>query len=171
VGAGSLSIWTHYLKSFEFLPEYTQGEYNGMAVRFGAGLEGWDMFDYMDKFNITVVAPGDRSVGMGGGWVLDGGHGLLTSMYGVGSDSVLSMQVVTADGRFVTADPDTNEDLFWAMRGGGGGKKHSSGNPEERHFKTNSCCSYLRGCDIYRYESLSSNKCHDFRSKLFNHVI
>ncbi|KAH8654061.1 hypothetical protein BGZ60DRAFT_496463 [Tricladium varicosporioides] len=120
VGAGALSIWTHYLKDFEFLPEYSQGNYTGKAVRFGSGLEAWELYNYMEDNNITVVAPGWTAVGMGGGWILNGGHGYLTSMYGVGSDSVLSMQVVTADGRFVTADSETNEDLFWAMRGGGG---------------------------------------------------
>lgn len=36
-GAGSLSIWTHHLKSFEFLPGYTQGEYYSMAARVGSG--------------------------------------------------------------------------------------------------------------------------------------
>ncbi|KAH6664458.1 hypothetical protein B0J14DRAFT_246120 [Halenospora varia] len=120
VGAGSLSIWTHYLKDFEFLPEYSQGNYSGKAVRFGSGLEAWELYNYMEDNNITVVAPGYTAVGMGGGWILNGGHGYLTSKYGVGSDSVLSMQVVTADGRFVTADSETNEDLFWALRGGGG---------------------------------------------------
>ena len=36
------------------------------------------------------------------------------------SDQVLSLEVVTADGRFVTASPTQNTDLFWALRGGGG---------------------------------------------------
>lgn len=35
------------------------------------------------------------------------------------ADHVLSIQLVTADGRFITADADTNTDLFWAIRGGG----------------------------------------------------
>lgn len=35
-------------------------------------------------------------------------------------DSVLQFTVVTADGKFVTADAITNPDLFWALRGGGG---------------------------------------------------
>jgi len=37
------------------------------------------------------------------------------------ADQVLSIQVVTADGRFITADSKTNADLFWAIRGGGAG--------------------------------------------------
>ncbi|KAH7397515.1 hypothetical protein BKA64DRAFT_600285 [Cadophora sp. MPI-SDFR-AT-0126] len=120
LGAGSLSIWTHHLKSFEFVPDFTIGEYTGMAVRIGAGVEAWELFNYMATYNITIVAPGGSTVGVGGGWFAVGGHGALTSLYGLGADQVLSIQVVTADGRFVTADPFTNEDLFYALRGGGG---------------------------------------------------
>ena len=37
------------------------------------------------------------------------------------ADHVIAFQVVTADGRFVTASEESNSDLFWALRGGGGG--------------------------------------------------
>ncbi|CZR65972.1 related to isoamyl alcohol oxidase [Phialocephala subalpina] len=120
-GAGSLSIWTHYLKSFEFLPEYDQGEYSDTAARVSAGLEAWEMYAYMDKYNITLVSPGGSTVGPYGGWMAGGGHSTIGSIYGLGSDQPLSLQVVTADGRYVTADPDTNEDLYYALRGGGPG--------------------------------------------------
>lgn len=99
------------------------------------------MFNYMAANNIGVVVPvrsifscrrekstnsekkaGTTTIGPYGGWMAGGGHSILTSSYGMGSDQPLSLQVVTADGRFVTADPSTNEDLFFAMRGGGGCK-------------------------------------------------
>ncbi len=48
-----------------------------------------------------------------------GGHSPLGSRYGLGADQALSIEVVTADGRFVTASPDENRDLFYAMLGGG----------------------------------------------------
>jgi FAD/FMN-containing dehydrogenase len=54
------------------------------------------------------------------GLTLGGGFGYLTKKYGWTSDTVLSMQVVTADGRVVRACEDENSDLFWALRGGGG---------------------------------------------------
>lgn len=120
-GASSISVWTHYLKSFEFLPEYKQGEYKGLAARVGSGLEAWELYHYMDVNNMTVVVPGGSTVGAYGGWMAGGGHSILSSTYGLGSDQPLSLQVITADGRFITADTDTNEDLYHALRGGGPG--------------------------------------------------
>ncbi|KAK3389275.1 hypothetical protein B0H63DRAFT_427652 [Podospora didyma] len=121
VGAGSLSVWTHHLDSFQYLPRYTQGNYTGMAAQFGSGLQAWRVFNYMyDNGNITIVGPGLRSVGANGGWFASGGHGNLASFYGLGADQALEIHVVTADGRFVVANADENEDLFYALRGGGG---------------------------------------------------
>ncbi|KAI8628454.1 FAD binding domain-containing protein [Xylariaceae sp. FL1651] len=119
-GFGSLSIWTHWLKEFEFLPEYSIGKYKGMAARVGAGLESWELFAYMARYNMTVLVAGSYTVGAYGGWMLGGGHSALASTYGMGADQVLSIEVVTADGRFVTADVNQNKDLFFALRGGGG---------------------------------------------------
>jgi FAD/FMN-containing dehydrogenase len=76
----------------------------------------------MDKYNMNIVVPGGSTVGVYGGWFLGGGHSVLASAYGLGSDQALSLQVVTADERFVTADPSSITDLFYALRGGGPGQ-------------------------------------------------
>jgi FAD/FMN-containing dehydrogenase len=54
------------------------------------------------------------------GLTLGGGLGWLLRKHGLALDNLLSVDIVTADGLFITADKTQHADLFWAVRGGGG---------------------------------------------------
>jgi hypothetical protein len=54
------------------------------------------------------------------GYTLGGGVSWLGRMYGPASNSVVAVELVTADAGFVCADRDHEPELFWALRGGGG---------------------------------------------------
>lgn len=48
-----------------------------------------------------------------------GGHSPMSPLVGLGADQILSIEIVTPDGHFITVDEKQNPDLFWAIRGGG----------------------------------------------------
>jgi FAD/FMN-containing dehydrogenase len=54
------------------------------------------------------------------GLTLGGGLGWLMGKYGLALDNLLSVDIVTTDGRALRASKDEEPDLFWALRGGGG---------------------------------------------------
>jgi len=54
------------------------------------------------------------------GYTLGGGFSWMIRKHGLAANSVLAVELVTADGRHVRADADNEPDLFWALRGGGG---------------------------------------------------
>ncbi len=62
----------------------------------------------------VVTKTGIAGLTLGGGW----GH--LHAKYGLAVDNVISVDVVTADGRLLTANASENQDLFWGVRGGSG---------------------------------------------------
>ena len=59
------------------------------------------------------------SVGIGG-LTLGGGIGWLVRKYGMTIDALVAVDIVTAEGRLLTASAEEHPDLFWAVRGGGG---------------------------------------------------
>ncbi|OTB06057.1 hypothetical protein M426DRAFT_72414 [Hypoxylon sp. CI-4A] len=120
VGMGALSIWTHNLKQIQFFRNYWQGSYYGPAFKLGTGVQAYEAYEAARDNGVTIVGGEGRTVGVMGGFLLGGGHSPLSSLYGLAADQVLSMEVVTADGRFVTASETSHPDLFWALRGGGG---------------------------------------------------
>jgi FAD/FMN-containing dehydrogenase len=71
------------------------------------------------RFGLASTGPIISMVGVGG-YTLGGGLGWLHRKLGVACDALVSAQVITADGRIVTASRTRHPDLFWAIRGGGG---------------------------------------------------
>jgi len=89
------------------------------TVRAEGGCTWGDVDHATHAFGVATPAGIIGSTGVGG-LTLGGGIGHLSRRFGLTIDNLLSVDMVLADGRFVTASAKTNEDLFWAVRGGGG---------------------------------------------------
>jgi FAD/FMN-containing dehydrogenase len=81
----------------------TWGEYNRETQAFGLASTG-------GVVSTTGIA----------GLTLGGGLGWLGAKHGLSCDNLLSADIVTADGQFLTASAEEQPDLFWGLRGGGG---------------------------------------------------
>ena len=84
-------------------PGLTWGEYNARTNQYGLATPGGDV----------------PAVGVAG-LTLGGGMGWLMRKHGMTIDNLLAVDVVSDDGRLLTASEAEHPDLFWALRGGGG---------------------------------------------------
>lgn len=70
-------------------------------------------------FGLATTMGTDGGTGAAG-LTLGGGFGRMARKYGLACDNLRSVDIVTADGRYLQASSEQNQDLFWALRGGGG---------------------------------------------------
>ena len=89
------------------------------TVRVEGGATWQDVNDELQPFGLAAAGGYVGTTGVGG-LTLGGGLGWMVRKHGLALDNLLSADLVTADGRLLTASRVENPDLFWAIRGGGG---------------------------------------------------
>ena len=99
---------------------------NGAAVdpdhgtaAISGGARASDVLAVTDPLGLAAVTGPVGAVSMTG-FTLGGGYGPLIGRFGLALDNLPAAEVVLADGRIVTARHDSEDELFWALRGGGG---------------------------------------------------
>jgi hypothetical protein len=80
----------------------------------------WNEFNRETQLHGLATTGGVVSTTGIAGLTLGGGLGWLMGKHGLALDNLISVDLILADGRILTASMDDNADLFWALRGGGG---------------------------------------------------
>lgn len=89
------------------------------TARAQAGLT-WAEFDKAtQEFGLATTGGLISTTGIAG-FTLGGGFGWLVRKYGMTIDNLISVDMILADGKRVTASLSENQDLFWGVKGGGG---------------------------------------------------
>jgi len=89
------------------------------TARVEPGVTWGELNHELQTFGLAATGGYVGTTGVGG-LTLGGGLGWMVRKYGCALDNLISADVVTAEGRFLTASLKQNEDLFWGLRGGGG---------------------------------------------------
>jgi FAD/FMN-containing dehydrogenase len=101
------------MKSVSYQPDSNR-------VVAAGGAQNRDASKALRPSNVMIAGGQCPTVGLAG-LTLGGGLGFSMRLLGMTSDTMLSTQVVLANGNIVTASGEENPDLYWAMRGGTGG--------------------------------------------------
>jgi len=110
--ADTILLKTERLRGVEIDPE-------ARTARVAAGAIWIEVVEAAAEHGLAALAGSSPDVGVVG-YTLGGGLSWLARKHGIGANQVTAVELVTADGRLVRADAETNADLFWAVRGGGG---------------------------------------------------
>jgi FAD/FMN-containing dehydrogenase len=89
------------------------------TARAEPGVKGGELDHETQAFGLATPTGIVSDTGIAG-LTLGGGFGWLSRTYGLASDNLLSVDIITADGRLLMTSATENEELFWGIRGGGG---------------------------------------------------
>jgi hypothetical protein len=88
-------------------------------ARVAAGTLWLEVTEVTSPLGLAPLSGSSPDVGVVG-YSLGGGVSWLARKHGLSANSILAIEIVTADGRLRRVDADNDADLFWALRGGGG---------------------------------------------------
>ncbi len=84
------------------------------------GVNNRQVYEFVSSLGYPFPGGTCPSVGVSG-YALGGGWGLSCRYLGLGCDNLTKLRMINYEGTALTASPQENPDLFWALRGGGGG--------------------------------------------------
>src|SRR5438270_1603194 len=138
------------------------------TVRAEAGLKLGEFDRETQAFGLATtlgVVPGTGISGL----TLGGGFGNLMAKHGLALDNLLSVDVVLADGRLLTANAEVNEELFWGVRGSSG----NLGIVTSLEYRLHEVGPVLGGAVLFPVEKTREvlHFCRDFAPTLSDEVV
>lgn len=109
---GALLLNTSRMKGLHIDPD-------ARTARVEAGVKWGEVLQAAQLFGLAPLLGFSPDVGVVG-YSLGGGIGWLLHKYGLATDSIRSLDLVTADGQLLQLSSTSHPDLFWGVRGGGG---------------------------------------------------
>jgi FAD/FMN-containing dehydrogenase len=89
------------------------------VARVGAGVKWGDVVPRASELGLAALHGSTPDVSVVG-YSLGGGVGWYARSHGLSANSVVAIELVTADGELRRVDHEHDPELFWALRGGGG---------------------------------------------------
>ncbi|KAI1767900.1 putative FAD-binding oxidoreductase [Hypoxylon sp. FL1150] len=123
------------------------------VVAVGSGLRWKEVYTSLDPYNVTVVGGRVLEVGVGG-LTLGGGLSYLADLYGFVCDNVVNYEVVTSRGSVINASAQSNQDLFWALKGGSNNFGYEAGIVTKFTLKTYPIHDAWGGVRMYSLDAL-----------------
>ena len=116
------SLSSGYILDVTKLPSYIHinRSHSQNTAKISAGYRLGEVIEYLAKHSFIVPTGEASCVGISG-ISLMGGKGILTRMYGLMCDNIVSLKMINYQGNLITVNNNTNADLFWAMKGAGNG--------------------------------------------------
>jgi len=99
-----------------FSPKGCNVTVDGAAITALGGTQMLETYQATAAFGHTVVGGNGRTVALGG-FLTGAGHSILAPHYGLATDLILEMELVSPTGEILTLNECQNTDLFWAVRG------------------------------------------------------
>lgn len=93
---------------------------DALTAKAGPGCQGGVLLKALVKRGLFFPAGHCEGVCLGG-YLLQGGFGWHSQEFGLACESVIGLDIVTADGEIVHASKNENPELYWAARGAGSG--------------------------------------------------
>ncbi len=112
VTEGGIVVDLRKMRSVQIDPE-------AKLARVAGGATWADLDGACQQYWLATTGGRVSSTGVAG-LTLGGGSGWLERKFGLACDSLVSVELITADGQLVIADETRNTELFWALHGGGG---------------------------------------------------